>query len=596
MSTLNFPINPTVGQTYDFGQYRYRWDGQKWSTIGNGFNQGAILTTQMREALRRSYAEAGYNLVEGSFETGGILTNGNDVLLHEKTGKGYTGPAGTVAIGTDPASGGFVDRSGDLLRAQLNRVVLWPEGVPPGTATIAVGEGETLLSTTELIRGVTGVRVEAGSRYSGGAVNSSAAASGALLAGDAATIDSVNFKGSTTSTSAVSNAAYADTVEDGVIASISASDHTSAVVLTNTKRMRVTGITAKALWYQPALVAGGYAVLLQDASESLVTDVVFHAKSGDDGRHMLYVSTIGGAKCENTVFANAIAKYENKSVQAHAAINVRASRNTLISNTIVDGANRGIVGINANGDILYGLHSSSIVYAEKYDDAVSAYGHSFGDGVGGKPVGCLATGLSLRVKPRSGVSGDRCFAKEISGQFESFCGSITNVPPASNPVVIKAGSDTILINGVLDFIDGSLPSSQAFILFDGPCSNITVTGCKTSRPMFRNLNNVTDLTVDYPRVAKVISTSGTLTKFDNDELVSSMVATATQISVTFNNHVTEKAVANVFTRAPFNFSPPAISCVASVVGKVVTLRFFDYAGALINPSTSSVAVDLVINC
>lgn len=111
MPTLNFPINPTVGQTYDFGQYRYRWDGQKWSTIGNGFNQGAILTTQIREALRRSYAEAGYNLVEGSFETGGILTNENDVLLHEKTGKAYSGPAGPVAAGTDPTSGGFVDAS-----------------------------------------------------------------------------------------------------------------------------------------------------------------------------------------------------------------------------------------------------------------------------------------------------------------------------------------------------------------------------------------------------------------------------------------------------------------------------------------------------
>lgn len=78
--------------------------------------------------------------------------------------------------------------------------------------------------------------------------------------------------------------------------------------------------------------------------------------------------------------------------------------------------------------------------------------------------------------------------------------------------------------------------------------------------------------------------------------MSSMVATATQISVTFNNHVTEKAVTNIVTRLPLIFSPPAISCVSSVAGKVVTLRFFDYAGALINPSTSSVAVDLVINC
>lgn len=67
-----------------------------------------------REALRRSYAEAGYNLVDGSFEAGGTLVNANDVLLQERTGKAFSGPAGPVAAGTDPASGGFVDRSGNV--------------------------------------------------------------------------------------------------------------------------------------------------------------------------------------------------------------------------------------------------------------------------------------------------------------------------------------------------------------------------------------------------------------------------------------------------------------------------------------------------
>lgn len=123
MTVMNFPANPTVGQTYDFGQYRYRWDGEKWSTIGSGFNQGAILTTQMREALRRSYAEAGYNLVVGSFEAGGTLVNANDVLLQERTGKVFTGPAGVVAAGTNPASGGFVDVSAVLSSAKLSNFV-----------------------------------------------------------------------------------------------------------------------------------------------------------------------------------------------------------------------------------------------------------------------------------------------------------------------------------------------------------------------------------------------------------------------------------------------------------------------------------------
>ncbi|MGL5395518.1 MAG: GDSL-type esterase/lipase family protein [Shewanella sp.] len=77
------------------------------------------LRVQVREALRRSYAEAGYNLVDGSFEAGGTLVNSNDVLLQESTGKAFSGPAGTVAAGTNPASGGFVDRSGALLRPDV---------------------------------------------------------------------------------------------------------------------------------------------------------------------------------------------------------------------------------------------------------------------------------------------------------------------------------------------------------------------------------------------------------------------------------------------------------------------------------------------
>lgn len=77
------------------------------------------LRIQVREAQLRSYAEAGYNLVAGSFEAGGALVNANDVLLQESTGKAFSGPSGTVAAGTNPASGGFVDVSSKLLRTEI---------------------------------------------------------------------------------------------------------------------------------------------------------------------------------------------------------------------------------------------------------------------------------------------------------------------------------------------------------------------------------------------------------------------------------------------------------------------------------------------
>ncbi len=80
-------------------------------TVPSASNSTKVLT---RESLRRSYAAASYNLVDGSFETGGTLVNANDVLLHEASGKAFSGPAGVVAAGTNPASGGFVDRSNQL--------------------------------------------------------------------------------------------------------------------------------------------------------------------------------------------------------------------------------------------------------------------------------------------------------------------------------------------------------------------------------------------------------------------------------------------------------------------------------------------------
>ena len=79
----------------------------------------APVGSQVFEALRRSYAEAGYNVV-GTFRAGFTIVNANDVGIDETTGKGFTGPAGDVAAGTDPASGGFVDESGELLSATLS--------------------------------------------------------------------------------------------------------------------------------------------------------------------------------------------------------------------------------------------------------------------------------------------------------------------------------------------------------------------------------------------------------------------------------------------------------------------------------------------
>ena len=145
MSELNFPKNPAVGQEYTFNSLLYMFDGVKWVTKGTGYNpvndlykmyasdegasfigvhgydnvQAALenlnsidgdlqaqINTKInadfvsrfdRESLRRSYAEAGFNLVTGSFELGGTVTTATDVLLYEADGKAYSW-GGTLPI------------------------------------------------------------------------------------------------------------------------------------------------------------------------------------------------------------------------------------------------------------------------------------------------------------------------------------------------------------------------------------------------------------------------------------------------------------------------------------------------------------------
>lgn len=136
------PIAWQIGQTENvFNQLRQFTDGSWWyapsATASNPVSMGSTpvgdslwklytidaigkLTPQIREALRRSYAEAGYNLVSGSFEEGGVLNATTDVLVSVTSGRAYSGNLGNVPAGTNPLSGGFVDRSGDLLRSILS--------------------------------------------------------------------------------------------------------------------------------------------------------------------------------------------------------------------------------------------------------------------------------------------------------------------------------------------------------------------------------------------------------------------------------------------------------------------------------------------
>lgn len=82
------------------------------------------ISSQAREALRRSYAEAGYQLVEGSFESGATLISASSVAIHEASGKAFSGSGPfpqNITQGTSPTVG-FTDRSDALLANKVGVV------------------------------------------------------------------------------------------------------------------------------------------------------------------------------------------------------------------------------------------------------------------------------------------------------------------------------------------------------------------------------------------------------------------------------------------------------------------------------------------
>ena len=190
MSELNFPKNPAVGQGYTFNSLLYMFDGVKWVTKGTGYKpvqdlyemlasdsgasfvgmighdnvQAALenLSADARESLRRSYAEAGYTLVAGSFEAGGTVTTTTDVLLYGANSKAYSwdgalpkavalgslpmpiGPGGWVPVGDASLRGDLSAPGGSGLIADTLKPVTWSGFAGGADKTGVVDSGAAL--------------------------------------------------------------------------------------------------------------------------------------------------------------------------------------------------------------------------------------------------------------------------------------------------------------------------------------------------------------------------------------------------------------------------------------------------------------------
>lgn len=96
-------------------------------------SRSELLRIDVYEALRRTYAEAGYSLVAGSFEKGGVITDKKEVLLFESEGVAYSWGGAlpkTVSPNSTPSSSGgigaaaWTNAKNVSLRSQLGTIYL----------------------------------------------------------------------------------------------------------------------------------------------------------------------------------------------------------------------------------------------------------------------------------------------------------------------------------------------------------------------------------------------------------------------------------------------------------------------------------------
>ena len=131
---LNFPSNPSENDIYQFGLLTYIFKNGKWVSQSRGASQLPWYSNmeQARAFWKRLAAEAGLNLVDGSFEEGAEVTSSSDVVWWQAGSAIYSWhlnenkvvPAGaTPATSGGIGAGAWVDRTDVTLRQQLGMAV-----------------------------------------------------------------------------------------------------------------------------------------------------------------------------------------------------------------------------------------------------------------------------------------------------------------------------------------------------------------------------------------------------------------------------------------------------------------------------------------
>lgn len=404
--------------------------------------------------------------------------------------------------------------------------------------------------------------------------------------------------GSVVNGASTGNVAYACVASDSSniqIDYIDASRFTGAVEFLRTSDFTIRNVMARNMRYHSDVAAGGYGVLLEGCTRGLVDGINFRAaaEDGDLGRHALYISVdSSGNFCEDIIVRNLIASYSNIDNRDMPGAVVRKSNRCMIDGFDINGSNGGI-GLNADNGAIQDLQiRNGHMKIIQYDDN-AIYGISGGvDNTPATVIGLRVDNVTIEMEVKSGVTPTtvRLHGLNMTCRDSRFTNLRFKSHGSSNPILVPVGAMNLVFDGISDFVTAGSATGAALIRFQGTNSNISVFNVKTARAVFVGLDNVTDLTVNWERFARIVNNNGTITTTDANSLISSVTTTGTgEITVVFKNHVTTDAVRNC-TVTPASVA--GLVVLPEITGRNLVLRFYNGSGTLVPLSSSIVSADI----
>lgn len=580
-----------------------------------GDDPSASASVRSREALRRSYAEAGYNLVDGSFQTGFTLVNANDVALDEATGRAFSGPAGVVAAGTDPVtSGGFVDRSDHTLRSEVDEMSrltsryatlqaaadakrsVFVDMDYSLTAAVSVSDMLDITAVDDPVISVQANKI---------AFNVSDVAKGVMrgleFVGAATPTDTASSMAVNTQTALpVNYVTY-----DGIVASCL----TLGLNLTKGRGNKVIGGKFGGMVYSPSTLgsAGGYGVLLQGERDVEIACTHFVATATD--RHAVYTSKVstdpvGIGGCENVDIHDVVVDWlatNGTDDESKIPFPARSPRNWKLRDSSIQGGAGGVIVRTGNGSardifILNNNMRDMESRNSQFCTPISVGQASTGYGV----VGVIISGNRTRISRGSGQPP----ARDAGGLFAGISQMLItdHISTVDTGVMFGFTNCTdVLIDNVTDIVSGSNgPNIQPVLNFSGSCSKFTIGNVMHNRPdisgkkaLFGGLANMTDMTCTFTRTFRVLTNgAGGFTLLDPWDLVAYVTLNANNIVIQFRSHVTQQAADEAQYR--MTSATHANAYRSNSVGKTGTVFVMTFAGAVADPQTSTFTIEGVL--